>query len=79
MKMYRGCGGGCTPNMDHAKDGNGRSAWRPDELTKRTHQIRGRTGLRTCLMLLKGKPLLMRGINTRFLVHSDHSPITRLT
>ena len=30
-------------------------------------------------MLLKGKPLLMRGINNRFLDHSDHSPITRLT
>jgi hypothetical protein len=30
-------------------------------------------------MLLKGKPLLMQGINNRFLGHSDHSPITGLT
>ena len=27
-------------------------------------------------MLLKGKPLLTQGTNTRFLGHSDHRPVT---
>jgi hypothetical protein len=29
MKMYGGCGGGCKPNFDHAKDGSERSAYGP--------------------------------------------------